>query len=72
MGVIAFFRALLAYRVPKDSKGSFPLIPAIRGAGDPEGTQRLSRVRQMAFVEISGNPLKLQWPEAAWATEISF
>jgi hypothetical protein len=39
-------------RAPKDSKDSFALIPAVRLAGDPEGTQGLSRLQQMASVEM--------------------
>jgi hypothetical protein len=49
-GATVSFRALLAYRAPTDSKDSFALIPAVRVAGDPRGTQGLPRVQQMVLV----------------------
>jgi hypothetical protein len=46
-----------ARMAPKDSKDSFALIPAGRVAVDPEGTQGLSRVQQMALARI---PTKIE------------
>jgi hypothetical protein len=58
------------HRAPKDSKDSFARIPAVRVAGDPEGTQRLSRVQQMALVEIPAKSLEAAEREPVWSAKV--
>jgi hypothetical protein len=55
----------------QDSKDSFALIPAVWVAGDPEATQGLSRLQQMALVRIPTKSLEAAAPEPAWATKVS-
>jgi hypothetical protein len=59
---------------PQDSKDSFALIPAARVAGDPKGTQGLSRLPQMALLipRWKTPEIRSTWwselgaPELAW------